>query len=489
MLSKSRILAVRQCRRRLWLQVNRPDLQVSAAETRRRMAQGHQLDALVNRLYPGGERIDEDLTPADALELTARHIARTPDRPVFEATFSTEQVLVRADIFQLTPEGFELTEIKSSTRVKHHHLIDCAVQHWVICEAGYPIVRTLLAHIDTRFNYRGDRDYSGLLRQVDVTDRVVDVLPQVPGWVAESLATLSLAKEPDIVVGPHCRTPFSCPFIGHCSPPKAEYPVTLLPGGGRVVSELISQGIEDVRDIPPGRLQKPLHHRIHEATLSGKPYIGPEIRTVLRELPYPRYYLDFEAIQFAIPRWAGTRPYEQLPFQWSCHIEHGQGELRHEEFLDTSGGPPMRACAESLLGALGNSGPILCYSRYERTVIHQLASHFPDLATRLNALAKRLIDLLPLVKNHYYHPAMKGSYSIKAVLPTVAADLNYDGLEGVQDGVGAQIAYEELVEDTTSAARREALSKRLRDYCRLDTLAMVRLVTYFQADQMASRHS
>lgn len=480
MLSKSRILAVRQCRRRLWLEANRPDLRVYGADTRRRFDQGHQLNGLVRRLYPDGTLIDEGVTLSDALKSTAAHLARSPRRPLFEATFSKHRVLVRADIFCKGENGFELTEVKSSTRVKPYHLLDCAVQNWVISEAGYPVEKTILAHIDTRFIYRGDHDFAGLLRHVDVTERIADLIPELPGLIADGLDTLSLPLEPDIATGPHCTRPFSCPFIDHCSPATTEYPLGLLPGGGRIVDELLGEGIEDIRDIPDGRLHKPLQQRVRQATVSGQAYVGPEIRQTLQVLPYPRYYLDFESIQFAIPRWPGTRPYQQLPFQWSCHIEGTSGAIRHEEFLEGSGEPPMRACAEALIDTLGNEGPIFCYSRYERTVMHQLAARFPDLAPGLNALAERLFDLLPLVKAHYYHPAMKGSYSVKAVLPTVAPELSYDGLADVHDGVGAQLAYEKLIDPGSSEKQRQDLSIQLREYCRLDTLAMVKIVRFFE---------
>ena len=319
MLSKSRILSVWQCRRRLWLEARRPDLRAHSTEMRRRFDQGRQLNALVHRLYPDGALIDEELSLPDALRETARHLVRRPQHPLFEATFSQQGVVVRADIFRSGENGYQLTEVKSSTRVKPYHLLDCAVQNWVISAAGYPIEQTFLAHIDTRFLYRGDSDYSGLLRRVDVSERMAELIPKVPGLVTACLETLSRPEEPDIATGPHCTRPFSCPLKGHCSPTTTEYPIRLLPGGGHIIKELAEQGIRDIRDIPDGRLQKPLHQRVHQATISGQPYISPEIRQILLDLPYPRYYLDFESIQFAIPRWARTRPYQQLPFQWSCH--------------------------------------------------------------------------------------------------------------------------------------------------------------------------
>jgi len=212
-----------------------------------------------------------------------------------------------------------------------------------------------------------------------------------------------------------------------------------------------------------------------------QPHVGAELRSFARSLPFPRYYLDFETLAPAVPIFAGTRPFEALPFQWSCHIESKRGAIEHAEFLDLSGAPPMRALAEGLIEALGTSGPIVVYTPYERRVIGELAARYPDLAARLHAATERIVDLHPPTKAHYYHPAMQGSWSIKAVVPTVAPDLRYDTLE-VRNGLGAQTAYFEAIHPKTPAARRAALDKALRTYCRQDTLALVRLVEFFERD-------
>jgi hypothetical protein len=464
-----------QCPKRLWLEVNRPELREVSADLERRFRQGHRLNEVVHGLYPAGHLIEAEVPLGEALKLTRRHLARQSEQPLFEATFSSRRVLVRADVFQQVDGAWHLTEVKSSTRVKPYHLSDCAVQAWVIGEAGYPVERITLAHVDTGFNYPGGGDYRGLLRERDLTEEVQALLPEVPDWVARGLAALA-GTEPAIGTGPQCTDPFPCPFLSYCSPEPPEYPVTLLPGGGRVVDTLLAEGVEDVRDIPPGRLARPLQVRVHQATLSGEPYLADELTTTLRALPYPRYYLDFESIQFAVPMWAGTHPYEQLPFQWSCQVETSPTALHEEAFLDISGAAPMRGCAERLIQSLGRTGPILTYSAFERTVIRRLAARFPDLADPLLALTDRVSDLLPLVKAHYYHPAMKGSFSIKAVLPTVAPQLSYATLGEVSDGTAAQAAFEEAIDPATTPGRRQRLEQALRDYCALDTLAMVALV-------------
>lgn len=202
---------------------------------------------------------------------------------------------------------------------------------------------------------------------------------------------------------------------------------------------------------------------------------------MLEALPYPRYYLDFETISFAVPRWAGTSPYRsQIPFQWSCHVEVEVGELQHFAFLDTSGHDPRRAFAVQLIDALRKAGPVFVYNQsFEKSRITELAEQLPELSADLTAINSRNVDLLPIARYHYYHPAMKGSWSIKAVLPTIAPDLDYHRLL-VGNGSDAQAAYLEITHPRTSPERRAELVEALDAYCALDTLAMVRLAWFLQ---------
>lgn len=203
---------------------------------------------------------------------------------------------------------------------------------------------------------------------------------------------------------------------------------------------------------------------------------------ILNELEYPRYFLDFECIQFAIPVWAGTRPYQQIPFQFSCHVQYENDELLHEEFLDVSGADPRRQFAETLLHSCGESGPIIVYNQsFEKRIIKELAQQFDDLAEQLLALNMRVFDLLPVVKNNYYHPDMKGSWSIKKVLPCLVPELSYEELGGVQDGTQAQQAYLKIYEGTLIPQELDKLIEDMKAYCALDTLAMVEILQRLQS--------
>ena len=261
---------------------------------------------------------------------------------------------------------------------------------------------------------------------------------------------------------------------------SVKYPVASLPHGGQRIANLLAEGYVDVRDVPTARLASPRHQRIQRVALSETAEMDPVVGETLRHLSYPRYYLDFESIQFAVPIWAGTRPYQQLVFQWSCHIERESGKLEHADYLGDSGQDPRRAFAERLIDTLGEHGSVFVYNQgFEGGCLRQLAEAFPDLATPLQAIRERLVDLLPLARNHYYHPDMQGSWSIKAVLPTVAPDLAYEAL-AVQHGGMAQQAYLQLIEPGITPERRDELRQGLLAYCSLDTLALVRLAWYFE---------
>lgn len=483
-LSKSRLIAWRQCPRRLWLEVHRPDLRLDDTAVRQRYAVGHQVGALARELLPGGELIGAEDDLATALADTRQALDRWPDKPLFEPAFQHDGLLVRIDL--LLPEDtagrhHHLVEVKSTASVKDYHLPDAAIQAWVAGQAGLDLSRVSIAHLDTAFVYPGNGDYRGLFHWSEITGRIAPLMEQVPDWAAEARVVLA-GGQPDIEPGDQCDTPFECPFQQHCCPPAAEYPVTLLPDrrGKALARELVAEGFEDLRDVPAARLVDPLQQRILEATRSGQARLDAEASARLGAVGWPRFYLDFETIAFALPIWAGTRPYEALPFQWSCHIESGPGQPSHADFLDTTGEAPMRRFAEQLLATLGKTGAIFVYSAYERRILGELAQAYHDLAQPIRAVMERLFDLLPLTQAHYYHPAMKGSWSLKAVLPTVAPDLDYAALGEVRDGTAAQAAYVETIDPQTPENRREALVRDLRDYCRLDTLALVRLAGFLE---------
>ena len=475
-LSKSKLLSGIQCQKRLYLEVHQANLAEQGNAMARLLANGNLVGEIARRAYSKGRLIEHTADPAAALTQTASILEGSGNMTLFEPAFQYGGALVRADIFRRIGGKHNLIEVKSSTAVKDYHLNDAAIQYWVINGAGYSLKSVSIAVIDTTFVYQGNGDYGGLLKQMDVTDQLLELQQQVPLWIKEFRKMLA-GKMPRVAVGAQCTEPFACPFMDYCHRNQPEYPVEILPRAPKLAAALRADGYKDLREVPASRIEGTKHKLIWRVTKKGKPEIDPRVRQLTRDYAYPRFYLDFETVSFAVPIWKGTRPYQSLPFQWSCHVERDGGVIEHRAFIDTSGEPPMRAFAESLIKALGKSGPILVYSPFEKGEITKLAIRFPDLASPLNKLVVRIKDLLLVTQNNYYHPAMKGSWGLKAVLPTIAPDLNYSG--EVQDGNDAMDAYLQIIDATTTPERREQLKQELLEYCKLDTLALVRLVRFF----------
>lgn len=479
-LSKSRVLLNLQCPKRLWLQINRPELAIVEDSNALRMETGNLVGEIARTLYPNGLLIDPEKL-SDAIIQTKKALSGPP-RPLFEATFYAEGILVRSDLLLPTENNqYCMVEVKSSTGVKDYHRLDAAMQAWVIRKNGLQLSSVCIGHIDNSFVYPGKNDYRGLFAHEDISESVDALESQVPKWIASAQDTLA-GEEPCISPGEQCYSPFECPFISSCVLPPSpdEFPVEILPYGKSVAANLRNNGFNDLRDPTEDLLEKPKHRRVWRATVSGKAELDKEATDIILALPYPRYYLDFETIQFAVPRWKGTRPYSQIPFQWSCHIEEQNGTLSHTEFLADGNCDPRRQFAEALISTLGTTGPIIVYNAgFERGRMSELAVSFPDLAPALTAAIQRVFDLLPIARNHYYHPDMRGSWSIKAVLPTIAPDLSYEGLEVAHGGM-AQEAFLELLEPSLAAERRTKLTAALLAYCERDTFAMVRIAQFFQ---------
>jgi len=480
-LSKSRIQSGRQCEKRLWLELHGAAAARWDESAQTRLDQGTAFGELARELLGGGVLVEADHRHVrEALAETAAILAK-PLRGatmLFEAAFEYQNVRVRVDGFKRQAHGDTLIEVKSTTQVKPEHLWDCAIQTWVAEGAGRKIQSIQLGHIDNQFIYRREGNYRGLLILQDISTEVRALLPEIPAIVAR-LKTVAACPQPDIHTGPHCSQPYGCPFIDHCraqEPAPPAYPVDLLPHAGALIQQLIAAGYHDLRKVPAAALGNAKHRRILSATKTGKPYRSIELDALLASIPFPRYYLDFETIAFVIPRWLGTRSFQQLPFQFSCHIESADGQLKHREFVDISGASPLEDFVRQLLHSIGSKGPILVWNQsFEATRLHELAERFPEHSGALHALIERMIDLLPIYRDHYYHRDMLGSWSIKAVLPTIAPDLAYDDLS-ITGGSAAQDAYLQAIHPDTNESERQIIRQQLLAYCCRDTLAIVRLV-------------
>jgi len=470
-----------QCRKHLHLLVHHPDY-ASATRTPASIT-GEVVELHAQREFPGAVSVQCGHGHHPNAQ-TLQFLDDPEVHTIFQAAFSANNVRVFIDVLHRNPKGsqgkWDLIEIKAATSVKDHFIDDVAIQAKTAQDAGLAINRIKLMHINNQFVYQGDHNYDGLFIQEDITELVQAHWHVVPQHV-HAFQQLVAGPEPEVHISSHCNNPNPCAFRHYCETQEPPYPVGVLPRGQHVVPLLLANGITDIRDIPVDMLNSDTHIRVRNITIEDKAELLPGAKQILNALPYPRYYLDFESIQFAIPIWAGTHPYEQLPFQWSCHIENQTGELRHKEFLDISGKDPRRNFAAQLIDTCQQQGPIIVYNQsFEKRIIKELAATFTDLASQLLALNDRIFDLLPVAEANYYHPDMQGSWSLKKILPCLVPELKYSDLGEVQDGTQAQQSYLDIISDNTPPPRKQQLVQDLRDYCKLDTLAMVKIAMRLQ---------
>lgn len=476
-LSKSRITLFERCPRRLWLSVHRPEAADVSAAVRAGFADGHRIGALACSLYPDGMMIDDAGGLGAALDRTAWLLAAGEHRPLFEATFARDGVLVRVDLMLPDGNGWHVAEVKNTTRMKDYHRGDLATQLWVMRGSDVQVTRASIRHLDRSFVLTREGDYAALFTDTTLGDDLAALIDGRGAVVAEARAVLA-GDEPIRGIGAHCDVPFSCSFKVWCGrdlPQPPIWPVSLLPdtAGKKLAVELVARGITDVTAAPSELMTNAKLARIHAATVSGKPY--HDTAGIVAETSgwaWPRTFLDFETIQFAIPRWLGTSPFEQIVFQYSAHVDDAGGQVRHYAFLSTDGTDPRRACAEHL-GALPVTGAVIAWNAsFERSCLLGLAALFPDLAGPLTSMAKRLVDLLPVTRRHYYHRDMRGSWSIKAVLPTLGVP-GYNDFSEIRSGTDAQAGYLEAINPTTTPKRHAELEAALLAYCARDTEAMM----------------
>lgn len=473
-LTKSRFLSGIQCAKRLWYEVHEP-LEESSGGNSMPLVNGRAFDQVVQTLEPGPVIPREDGLVA-ALDQTRDAFSRGAPPVLYQGAFRDGPLAAVVDILRSKGSTLELVEVKASTSVKDEHLPDVGFQALVLEQARIPVARVHIGHVNNQFVLRKRDEYAGLLVEVDVTEQVHRMLPAIRRKAAESVEVIALRSAPDVPTGAHCEAPYPCPFLERCSGEGAagpEFPLSILPRGGKLAAELASEGYEDLRDVPAERIKSKDHKRIHAATVSGKAAFDFDATAELRKLSSPLAYLDFETMTAAVPEIIGTRPYEQCPFQWSMHVESANGSLRHAEYLAVDNFGDFETLASQLLAALPESGPVFVYNRsLEKGVLELLARIVPALAPALDAVVDRIVDLLPITRAAYYHPEMLGSWSIKKVLPTIDSSLGYEALE-VQDGGAAQSAFLQLRDPKVPSELKEQIARGLRAYCERDTYGMV----------------
>jgi len=478
-LSKSLYIKGLQCHKALWLQKYKPELKDEVPESLQAVFDsGTNVGILAQELFPGGLLVPyEGLTHQEQIEATRKAINDGMET-IYEAAFSHNDIFIKADIIHKGTAGWELYEVKSSTGLKDVYIEDIAVQYFVIAGSGLSLSKAFLVHINNQYVRHGAIDVQQLFTILDVTKEVISLQEHVRDAVA-GMKDMLKKEIPAIDIGPHCKNPYECDFKGYCwehipSPSVFDFKGMGKPNG----FSLYQQEIVRMEDVPVDdlgwrqklQLEGYMHHKNHCDVAAVKDFLD--------SLWYPLCFMDFETyFQEPVPLYDGTRPFQQVPFQFSLHIlPERNGELQHVEYLADGAVNPQAEFLERLLASVPQNACILVWNQtFEISRLKELAAAFPEKAAAIEVLIANIRDLMiPFRNKSIYHWQFEGSYSIKYVLPAFAPELSYDNLE-ISEGETAASEWLRMTR-TNDEAEKSLIRQNLLEYCKMDTYAEVRIL-------------
>ena len=478
-LTKSGYLKGLQCPKLLWYAYNGKDRFPPVDErTQALFDQGHQVGLLAQKLYPEGIAVEWEAQSGRPDEKAAELRALLKLRkPLFEPALLFERCSARADI--LEPSGrnaWNIVEVKSGTSVKNPNWDDLAFQRCCGQGAGLRIDRCVVLHIDNTYVREGDIDPTGLFLREDVTEAAEEKAKGIEDQIDDMLRVIGLPAPPEVDIGPQCRAPYECPLVPLCwkKVTEIENNIFTLTRIGAKAWPLYRDGIVSSDRIPPTfHLSKAQRIQL-QAERDGKPRIDrAAVAGFLDGLEYPLHFLDFETFQTAIPLVDGTRPYQQIPFQFSLHVAQSlEGAPSRFSWLWDGKGDPRKEMLERLTPAIGESGSIVSYNApFEISRLEECVAAHPEFASWWEKARERIVDLLaPFRSFAVYFPAQRGSASMKQVLPALSGK-SYKDL-AIQDGSQASEEFKRVTFGNATAQERREVRKNLEAYCGLDTLGM-----------------
>lgn len=472
-----------QCPKRLFLHKYKRELRNPEDDQQQTLFDsGTNVGELARNLFSGGV----DASPPDAFSYQisvekTKQLIEQGESIIYEAAFQYNDVLCALDILVKKNGSWFAFEVKSSTSVKEHYVQDAALQYFVVTNCGLKLEDISIVYLNNKYVRNGELNIEQLFATESILKEVLERQELIARKVEEFKSLLLQPNIPLVDIGGHCYDPYSCDFTEHCwSHMPKENAVFDLSGG--VGWELYENGYKHLDEIPndyklPSKATMQLaHYRSGDTFINADP-----IREFIETLSYPLYFFDFETIMPAVPEFENSTPYQQIPFQFSLHVQNEKnGALEHYEFLGDGVSDPRPDLINSMIELLGNSGSIVCYNMsFEKSRIKELTKFFPKHKRRLRSIYKRIADIMiPFQKRWYYHPAFKGKFSIKRVLPVIIPDLGYDKLD-IQEGGTASIVYSQLKYQDNSTGNLHR--QQLLEYCKLDTYAMFRLLEFLQS--------
>lgn len=488
-LSKTDFLICLDCAKNAWIKVHKPEIYkkkpLSSFE-RNIIETGNQIDELARSLFANGVLIES----RDDSELT-RRLMRDKTAVIYQPVFSTEKFIIASDIFVWNSDTnvYDLYEVKSSTvseeeggRKTEDYLIDMAFQKNVLNDLGINIGSLNLVRLNKKYIRRGDINLQELFFIENFTDQVNEILEDVKNKMEGAYEYLANQSEPtghcDCILkgrNSHCTTSW------YSNSDLPEYPVHAIARiHKKKLTELVDSNIFSIHDVPEDFELSDNQRRQVDTAQSSKEYIDKDgISDFLQAMYYPLAFLDYETYPSAIPRYSGYRPYQQIPFQFSLHVvESPDGESIHYDFIYTDQGCPDEYFAESLKKHLPRAGSVVVWNqKFEKGINKQIGEHLSEYRDFMEDVNNRVVDLMiPFFgkTTMYDHPEFMGSASIKYVLPALVPILSYKNMH-IQEGGTASDTWNRIVSGEYSAEDKSTKIQALKDYCHLDTLAMVEI--------------
>lgn len=482
LLSKSTFIRGLQCEKNLYLYKYHPELADEVSDAQQAVFdRGTNVGILAQSLFPGGV----DCKPPSHV-LYQICVKRTKEAiengaiVIYEAGFNFDEVLVICDILVKEKGKWHIYEVKSSTSISEVNLNDAAIQYYVVKNSIPDVKEISIVYLNNQYVKNGDLDINELFTFENVTEFANEREDFVKDNIDRLKKVIANKTEPKIDIGPHCHEPYPCPFLGYCWKHVPEYSVFNISNlKSDKKFDLYRNGILKITDVPN---DYPLStsQRIQVECEKNKNTIIDKagIKDFLSNIKYPVAFMDFETLMPAVPLFDNSRPYQQIPFQYSVHFQNKKdGELIHKEFLAEAdlNIDPRIGFIENLIKDLKGAKTIVVYNQaFENTRLSEIARDFPDYSVMIEEIINKVLDLMiPFRNKIYYSPKMKGSFSIKKVLPALVPYMKYDDLE-ISDGNTASRLFEALYYDS-DFMRQIEIRKALYLYCNLDSLAMVNI--------------
>ena len=481
-LSKSTFIRGLQCEKSLYLYKHHYKLKDPTPSSLQAVFdQGTNIGLLAQKLFINGVDASPEnhFKMIESVEKTLEFINKG-ENIIYEAAFLFDDVLAALDILVKDKDGWKAYEVKSSAKVSATYVKDAAIQYYTITNSGIDLKDISIVHINNQYTKDGELDIHQLFTIESVYNQVLEFLPQIPNEVRRLKDVIESSEIPQIDIGLHCTDPYDCDFKGTCWKHVPDYSVFDIANlRNKKKFDLYNQGLMSLDQIDLRETSLNANQVLQvESEVNGTTHIETDqIRGFVKELSYPLYFLDFETINPAVPIYDGSKPYQQLVFQYSLHIqETPRSELKHREYLADPNKDPRIGFIEQLINDCGTIGDVLVYNiSFERGKLNDLAEVFPIYSNALKDIVIRLKDLMiPFQKKWYYTPEMKGSYSIKFVLPALVPELSYDELE-IKEGGTASNTFLTMVNGSFKGDKAK-VRRQLLEYCKLDTYAMVKIL-------------